>query len=90
MLRLAPSARFRRDVKRMQKRGKDMGKLKTLVDLLAEEQPLPASYKAHPLKGSWKPHWEAHIEPDWLLIYLVNDGVLFLAGTGTHTDLFEE
>ena len=48
VLRLAPSVRFRRDVKRMQKRGKDMNKLKTLVDLLVAEQPLPASYKVSP------------------------------------------
>jgi len=88
MLRPAPSARFRRDVIRVQKRGKDMGKLKRLVDLLVAEQPLPESYQAHPLKGAWKPHWDAHIEPDWLLIYLVKDGVLFLARTGTHADLF--
>lgn len=90
MLRLAPSTRFRRDVKRMQKRGKDMGKLKTLIDLLVAEQEVPATYKAHPLKGSWKPHWDAHIEPDWLLIYAVKDDFLFLERTGTHADLFEE
>ncbi|MDR1241182.1 MAG: type II toxin-antitoxin system YafQ family toxin [Deltaproteobacteria bacterium] len=81
MLRLAPSTRFRRDVKRIQRRGKNMDKLKDLVDLLATEQPLPAFYKVHPLKGSWKPHWDAHIETDWLLIYLADDGVLFLEAT---------
>jgi mRNA interferase YafQ len=90
MLRLAPSARFRRDIKRMQKRGKDMDKFKALIGLLAAEQPLLASYNAHPLKGSWKPHWDAHIEPDWLLIYLAQDGILFLERTGTHADLFKE
>lgn len=90
MLRPVPSTRFRRDVKRMQKRGKDMDKLKVLLALLLEEQPLPASYLAHPLKGGWKPHWDAHIEPDWLLIYRIEDGSLHLTRTGAHTDLFEE
>ncbi len=90
MLRIVPSARFRRDVNRMRKRGKDMDKLKVLINLLAMEQPLAASYKAHPLKGSWKPHWDAHMEPDWLLLYMVESGSLFLAGTGTHADLFEQ
>jgi mRNA interferase YafQ len=90
MLVTVPSSRFRRDVKRMRKRGKDMGKLKVLVDLLTGEQPLPASYMAHPLRGEWKPHWDAHIEPDWLLLYLVEDGRLYLARTGTHADLFIE
>ena len=89
MLRPAPSASFRRDVKRAKKRGKDMDKLKKLINLLVTEQPLPKSYNAHPLKGSWKPHWDAHIEPDWLLIYLIKDGILFLERTGTHADLLE-
>ena len=89
MLRLAPSTRFRRDVKLAEKRGKDIGKLKILIELLVKEEQLPESYQAHPLKGKWKPHWDAHIEPDWLLIYLVEDGILFLKRTGTHADLFE-
>lgn len=90
MLTPAPSRRFRKDVKLMQKRGKDMGKLKALLDLLVSEQPLPGYYKAHPLKGSWKPYWDAHIEPDWLLIYLVDGEFLFLDRTGTHADIFQE
>lgn len=90
MLKLVPSAGFRRDLKRMRKRGKDMNKLKVLIDLLTAEAPLPAQCKAHPLKSSWKPHWDAHIEPDWLLIYMVEDGCLYLTRTGTHVDLFEE
>jgi mRNA interferase YafQ len=67
-----------------------MGKLKALIALLANGRLLPESCAAHPLKGSWKPHWDAHIEPDWLLIYLVEEGCLYLARTGTHADLFEE
>ena len=74
----------------MQKRGKDMAKLNALLDLLVAELPIPGEYMAHPLKGSWKPYWDAHIEPDWLLIYLVKDEYLFLDRTGTHADLFEE
>ena len=74
----------------MQKRGKDIAKLMALIHMLAAEQSLPATYKAHPLKGTWKPHWDAHIEPDWLLIYLVQGDVLYLEATGTHADIFEE
>lgn len=73
----------------MQKRGKDMDKLKQLLFLLINELPLPDSYQAHPLKGNWKPLWDAHIEPDWLLLYLEGDGNIHLARTGTHSDLFE-
>ena len=89
MLTPVQSSKFRKDVKQKKKRGKDMDKLKTLLELLVNEQPLPAFYQAHPLKGNWLPFWDAHIEPDGLLIYLVDNGQLHLARTGTHSDLFE-
>lgn len=65
------SGQFRRDVKQAQKRGKDMDKLKTLLGLLMEGVPLPANYLDHPLKGGWRRLRDAHIEPDWLLIYKI-------------------
>ena len=63
------STQFRRDVKRAGKRGKDMGKLKTLLALLIAGDPLPARYKDHPLKLNWTGYRNAHVEPDWVLIY---------------------
>ncbi len=45
------SGRFKRDVRRAEKRGKDMNKLKAVLSLLIEQNPLPASYNDHPLKG---------------------------------------
>ena len=50
---------------------------------------LPASKRAHPLKGAWNGYWECHVEPDWLLIYKVTDDEVRLARTGTHADLFD-
>jgi len=84
------SGQFRRDVKRMKKRGKDMDKMKMLLNLLAAEIALPARYLDHPLKGEWKGHRDAHIEPDWLLIYRADSKTVYLARTGTHADLFDE
>jgi len=88
MLVLVESSKFRKDVRRMQKRGKDMEKLKKLITLLAREQSLPESYQVHPLKGNWLPFWDAHIEPDWLLIYVQQGDEILLARTGSHADLF--
>ncbi|WP_348640742.1 type II toxin-antitoxin system YafQ family toxin [Mesorhizobium sp. B2-3-13] len=48
------------------------------------------AYKDHPLKGDWKGFRDAHIEPDWLLIYRVVGDELQLARTGSHSDLFNE
>lgn len=88
MLRPVVSGQFRRDVKRAEKRGKDMAKLRTMLALLCARAPLPARARDHPLKGDWAGFRDAHIEPDWLLIYRVEGDELQLARTGTHADLF--
>lgn len=84
------SGPFKRDVRRAEKRGKDLSKLRALLTLLIEEQPLPERYRDHALKGPWAGFRDAHIEPDWLLIYRIENGELQLARTGTHSDVFEE
>lgn len=90
MLTSVRSGAFKRDVKRAEKRGKDMGKLRALLLLLIEGAPLPERYRDHPLKGEWAGWRDAHIEPDWLLIYRTAGDELHLARTGTHADLFDE
>lgn len=89
MLRPEYSGQFKRDVERVKKRGKDLEKFKTLAQLLIAQKPLPAKYRDHPLKGEWK-HWrDAHIEPDWVLIYRLGEDAVRFERTGTHADLFE-
>ncbi len=90
MLSPVRSTQFKRDVKRAEKRGWDMAKLRTLLTLLMEQKPLPSSYREHALKGNWNGYRDAHIEPDWLLIYRIVGDELRLARTGTHADLFNE
>jgi len=90
MRRPVYSGQFKRDIRRAQKRAKDMEKFKTLARLLIGGDPLPARYRDHPPKGAWSSFRDAHIEPDWLLIYkIVGDEVRF-ERTGTHADLFEQ
>lgn len=83
------STQFHRDVKRAQKRGKKMEKLKALLRLLIEGDPLRPRYKDHPLKNDWSGYRDAHIEPDWLLIYWVRDTNVRFERTGTHSDLLD-
>ena len=82
------SGLFKRDVKRAEKRGKDMAALRTVLRLLITGGPIPATYKDHPLKGNWKHYRDLHIEPDWLLIYKMDDAHVWLVQTGTHADIF--
>ena len=83
------STQFHRDVKRLQKRGKDLEKLKKLIKLLLADEPLPAQYKDHPLKLNWSGYRDAHVEPDWALIYSATVEKVHLERTGTHEELFE-
>ena len=83
------STQFRRDVKRAQKRGKDVGKLKELLHLLISGQKLPSRFKDHALKNDWSGYRDAHIEPDWLLIYWADEQTVRFERTGTHSDLLE-
>lgn len=67
-----------------------MSKLKTILNLLIEGKPLPATYLDHPLKGNRSGFRDVHIEPDWLLIYKIVGNVVLFERTGRHTDLFDE
>ncbi len=84
------STQFQRDVKRLRRRGKDLETLKILIELLLVGEPLPLPYKDHPLKHGWTGYRDAHIEPDWVLIYLVTPRTVHLERTGTHAELFEK
>jgi mRNA interferase YafQ len=88
MREIIRTIQFKRDVKRAEKRGKDMTKLRDLILLLAAETPLPRRYKDHPLSGEWKHHRDCHIEPDWLLLYKIDANDLYLVRTGSHAALF--
>ena len=88
MTTLRTTRRFERDVERARKRQKDLDKLWTVVARLLAGERLDQSHHPHRLAGRWKRFWECHIEPDSLLIWHLDNDVLTLAGTGTHSDLF--
>lgn len=81
--------RFKKNYKLAQKRGLDISLLKDIIFKLSNGIPLDKRNKDHALKGKWQGFRECHIQPDWLLIYLVEDDILTLTlvDTGTHTDL---
>jgi len=85
------TTQFKKDVKRAERRGKNLAKLKVVLDLLIEGIPLPAEYKDHPLRGSFVGSRDCHIEPDWILIYTLaeKNTHVRLERTGTHSDLFK-
>lgn len=90
MLNLRYQSAFKRDYKRIRKRGYDIRRLENIIEMLAKEQALPKECRDHDLGGNWSGFRECHIEPDWLLVYTIdhNDLVLVLSRTGSHSDLF--
>ena len=89
MLKIRYLSKCKRDLKRLQKQGKDMEKFKTVVRLLCERKPLPPQYNDHPLKGEWSDFRDCHIEPDWVLIYRIEQDelLLVLARSNSHSEL---
>ena len=85
-----PSAKFQKDLKRIEKRGYDLKLLTEVIKLLADGKILPEKYRDHALTGNFTNCRECHIQNDWLLIYeyTKHDLILYLTRTGSHSDLF--
>jgi mRNA interferase YafQ len=82
------TSQFKKDVKRVEKRGKDLSELKAAMDFLIECKLLPPEYRDHPLRGNYAGSRDCHIQPDWILIYTLTGNHVCFERTGTHSDLF--
>lgn len=92
MLTINYHTSFKKDYKKLVKRGYDISLLEKTIEILANGESLPPEYQAHNLHGSYAGFKECHIRPDWLLIYKVENDILTLtmSRTGTHSDLFDK
>ena len=90
MLDLVTTTQFRKDLKRVRKRGRDLSRLEDVLQILIMEDPLPERYCDHALTEDYIGFRECHVEPDWLIIYAADHEQLILIAsrTGTHSDLF--
>ncbi len=81
--------KFHKDLKRVKGRKKNLAKLEEIMETLINEKPLNPRWLNHFLKGEYLDCQECHIEPDWLLIYLIEGKEIFFMRTGSHSDLFK-
>lgn len=90
MLTIKYQTAFKKDYKRIKKRGYNLKLLEQVITILAEGKTLPVEYRDHALIGDYIGCRECHIAPDWLLVYEVVEDELFLylTRTGTHSDIF--
>ena len=90
MLKIKYEKQFKKDYKKIIKRGYNVLDFKKVLEILAAKKPLPKEYKDHELQGEYKGFRECHIKNDWLLIYYIDDTelILYLTRTGSHADIF--
>ena len=88
MLLLVRKSRFKKDCKKLKSSGKDLNKLRLVIELLVQGNDLPSKNRDHFLIGKYKDFRECHIEPDWLMIYKLTPTELILVRTGSHSELF--
>ena len=93
MYELKPTGQFKKDLKLCKKRGYDLQNIVIALEYLRNDGQVPPEYLPHKLEGKgYKGFWECHIEPNWLLVYDIQDTVCLVAlvRTGTHSDLFKK
>ena len=89
MKRLFPSTQYRKDYKHYRNNPIKVAALKEVLDMLANEQPIPAEYLPHPLHGNYKGCIECHIQGDFLLIWFdPKSDIIELVRLGSHSELF--
>ena len=97
MLELTKTNLYKKELKLMLKRGRDGKKMFDIITMILDNANqgvehhllLPEKYCLHKLIGKYKGYWECHIEPDWLLVYYLDNEVLRLERIGTHNDIFK-
>lgn len=93
MYELKPTGQFKKDLKLCQKRGCDIRNIAEVLEFLKNDGQVPEKYLPHKLVGrKYKGFWECHVEPDWLLVYDIQETICLVAlvRTGTHSDLFKK
>ena len=88
MKEISRTSQFKRDVKRLQRQGRDLEKLRRVLEALVKGERPAARYRDHVLVGQYKGTRECHIGPDWLLVYESAESEIVLIRTGSHSDLF--
>ena len=81
--------KIKKDFDKIRKQGKRLKLLLDIINILEYNLPIDNKYKDHALKGDYKGFRDIHIQPDWLLIYKIENDKLILYRTGSHSDLFK-
>ena len=88
MLKPEPSHRFKKDLKKYQHNKAVKEAFDEVLKLLVKEEKLPEKYLDHPLGESYSGCRECHVKPDVLLVYWIDDEIVYLSRIGSHSEFF--
>jgi len=90
MYSIAFTNSFKKNYKLILKRGYNVELLIDIFKQLAVSGKADIVNKPHKLHGKYSGFWECHIQPNWLLIWEIDEQkqIVTLHFTGTHSDLF--
>jgi len=88
MLRVRPTSRFKKDLKKLEKQSKPLLKLRDIINYLSKQEVLAQRHHDHALTGNYEGCRECHVTPDWLLIYEIVEPHVILVRTGSYSELF--
>lgn len=88
MLKIEVTTSIKRDLKKYKHQKEVLLELQEIISLLVKKRNLPTKNRDHNLTGNWINHRECHVKNDILLIYKVEDDILFLTRFGSHSELF--
>ena len=89
MLKIELTSSVKRDLKKYKHQKELLLELQKIIGLLAERRSLPVRHRDHNLTGNWITYRECHVRSDVLLIYKIENGILFLTRFGSHEELFK-
>ena len=81
---------FEKDVRRCQRRGKNLEKFKLIAKALLAGEQLDPIHRGHKLVGNYVGRRDCRIESDWLLIYKADATSIIFERMGTHSELFKK
>ena len=97
MYLIKPSGQYKKDIKLCAKRGCDLSLMASAILKLQKTGTIPLDeYGTHKLKGQREETCDAHLEPNWVLLFRKYEsddefeGIVVLVRTGTHSDLFKK
>ena len=80
---------FKKDIKNCKKEGRDMEKIKHVMNIILTDTKLELKYRLHKLSGIYQDRYECHVQPDWLLVFKKNKDSVIFERTGSHSKLFK-